>query len=41
MVFAYIIYSLYLGKETIEVFMVEPVNQPYAAQWRNRQTHRT
>ena len=41
MVLDYIIYCLYFGKELTEAFMVEPVNQPYAAQWRNRQTHRT
>ena len=36
MVLTYIIYCLYLGKELTEAFMVEQVNQPYAAQWCNR-----
>ena len=31
-VFGCIICCLYLGKELAEAFMVEPVNQPYAAQ---------
>ncbi len=35
MVLGYIIYCLYFGKELTEAFMVEPVNQPYAAQWCN------
>ena len=41
MVLGCIIYCLYLGKELTEAFMVEPVNQPYAAQWCNRQPRRT
>lgn len=40
MVLDYIIYCLYLGKEFIKAFMVEPINQPYMAQWRNWQTQR-